>query len=90
MTGFEILLLVLCWYVIGVASYVHHERNHNDITLHRMLSEGLFVALLGPIVLVAGYIVHKPDESKILFKKTQDKPATIQVPLGFKNEGDAK
>ena len=88
MTSFTLLMLVILWYVIGIASYVHYERKHNDITLHHMLSEGVFVALLGPIVLIAGYIVHKPDESKILFKKTQGKPAAIQTPLGFKNKGE--
>ena len=69
MSGFEMLMLVILWYVIGVASYVHYERKHDDITLHEMLSEGVFVALLGPIVLIAGYIVHKPGESKVLLKK---------------------
>ena len=69
MSGLEMLMLVILWYVIGVASYVHYERKYNDITLHKMLSEGAFVALLGPIVLIAGYIVHKPDESRVLFKK---------------------
>ena len=88
MSGFEMLLLVSCWYAVGITSYIHYERKHNDITLHKMLSEGVFVALLGPIVLIAGYIAHKPDESTILFKKTQGKPAIIQTPLGFKNKGE--
>lgn len=87
MSGFEMLMLVILWYVVGIVSYIHYERKHNDITLHRMLSEGVFVALLGPIVLIAGYIVHKPDESKVLFKR-QGKPAAIQTPLGFKNKGE--
>jgi len=69
MTSFTLLMLVILWYAVGITSYTHYERKHNDITLHRMLSEGVFVALLGPIVLIAGYIVHKPDESKVLFKK---------------------
>ena len=69
MSGFEMLLIVLCWHAVGITSYIHYERKHNDITLHKMLSEGVFVALHGPIVLIAGYIVHKSKEPKILFKK---------------------
>lgn len=76
MTSFGMLFLVLCWYSVGIASYIYYERKHNDITVHKMLSEGVFVGLCGPIALIGGYIVHKPDSSKILFKKKGDAEAT--------------
>lgn len=88
MTSFGMLLLVLCWYAVGIASYVYYERKHSDITTHKMLSEGTIVGLAGPITLIAWYATHKPKGSKILFKKRQDKPATIQTPLDFKSEGE--
>jgi len=62
-----ILLICICWYLFGGASFVYWWTKDDDFTVFLILIM-LFIGVVGPIAFIIGYCIHNIHNDKVLIR----------------------
>jgi len=63
-----ILLFAIVWFIIGYVGFVYWSTKDTDVDLAYSLI-GIFIALLGPVAWLIGWIIFGDKSGTVIFKR---------------------